>query len=354
MKKTELWQEKMKAKEEQAKGMILEFATNYQKNPELIAEFLAFSAKFPGYSPKNVELIYSQNPGACYIQSYDKWKKMGTPVKKGQHGLNVWVPVTVTYLETQHGTIPLSKATQAEKELYQDGKLKSRKSLHFKLGTVFDISQTSFPKEQYPQLLTAGVHSKKHEYLFEVLSACLNEKFQCKVEVGDVSSIRIRGWYRKNYIKINELLNDTQRLSTLTHEMGHHFTLDENDIYAMSPSQAEFEGDAYGIMLQSALGIPIEDTRKAHLAEHYTKFLEELKCNGKKKELTKAIDDAFAHTYDRYQRTWPEIENYLVLNEKKAELKSMEKNNSINLAAYNKEPIQKNIQNKFEYHIPIK
>lgn len=68
--------------------------------------------------------------------------------------------------------------------------------------------------------------------------------------------------------RLNDRLEDTQKLSTLAHELGHAVLLhqigDEK-----SEHQKELEADALGIMLESYFGIEPTDSRRRHLAKHY-------------------------------------------------------------------------------------
>ena len=48
--------------------------------------------------------------------------------------------------------IKLSQATKEQVESFKDGKIESFQRLSFMPGTTFDISQTTYPPEKYPQL----------------------------------------------------------------------------------------------------------------------------------------------------------------------------------------------------------
>ena len=90
-------------KREEIENNVQELLKNtlkeYHSNPELFAEAFAFSCNFYRYSPLNTQLIYAQNKGATYCQSYSAWKKMGYNVLSGQHGLKVRIPIHTTWLK---------------------------------------------------------------------------------------------------------------------------------------------------------------------------------------------------------------------------------------------------------------
>lgn len=87
----------------------------------------ALAAKLPviatvegrSLSPFNQCLIASQCPTATLVGGFRQWIKAGRCVKKGEHGLALWVP------------------TSTSEENGGDGET------HFLMGTVFDVAQTA-------------------------------------------------------------------------------------------------------------------------------------------------------------------------------------------------------------------
>lgn len=271
------WKNKANENADQAKELILSISKNYTQNPDSIAEVLEFASKFYHYSISNTELIYAQNPSASYVQSYEKWKKMDTQVLRGEKGMKIWVPVKTTFLILGEGNyISLSDATKEQKEAYKDGKIEGRTRTTFKIGSVFDIGQTNYPKEKYPDLYSMGYSSEQHEMITNGLIKFCQE-YGCPVETKSLSSIALRGYYDStfNVIALNEKLEDTHRLSTLSHEMGH--MLQNHGSSEASASQKEFEADCISVLIQSHFGIELNDGRKSHLSHHFKKFEEELK-----------------------------------------------------------------------------
>jgi len=64
--------------------------------------------------------------GASVVAGFRQWKKAGRSVKKGEHGLGIWVPLGV------------SKKSDDE----QPDTANNDSPTGFTVGTVFDISQT--------------------------------------------------------------------------------------------------------------------------------------------------------------------------------------------------------------------
>lgn len=269
------WKEQMKEREDQAKEQIHDLARSFRDTPEQIQEFLTFGAKFYQYSARNTMLIYKQNRGATFVQSFKNWKDMGHPVKRGEHGLNILVPVQCTLIKDDGAYIPLREATKEQKELFKAGKLESATVLRFKMGTVFDISQTTFPKEKYPEIYAKGYSSETHEILYHALTMYAKEKLGAETRIEDLKSITLNGSYHpiRNEITINELLEGTNRFSTMTHELGHAILHHSPENRLKLPSQIEYEADCMSILLHTHLGLEIPDGRTRHLSTHFQSFI---------------------------------------------------------------------------------
>ncbi len=84
-----------------------------------------FTCEGRALSPFNTCLVLSQLPTASMVGGFRQWKSQGRSVRKGQHGLCIWVP-------TGKG-----ETAPAAEEKGEDAKRPG-----FLMGTVFDISQT--------------------------------------------------------------------------------------------------------------------------------------------------------------------------------------------------------------------
>lgn len=314
-KKNPNWKQEAQEKEKKIHEMIHDIGMNYSADPMQIAEMMAFSANFYNYSLHNMQLIYSQNPHAMYVQSFPAWKKMEANVKKGEHGLQILVPVKVTFLDMGEGEyIQLSYASEEQVKLYKAGLIEGREKLCFKIGTVFDISQTDYPPEKYPELFSVGYSSREHEIIANgLIDFC--ESMHCKVQTSNVESIALRGSFSPslNVITLNELLKDTQRLSTLTHEIG-HMLAEHGKREGLSTSQKEFEADCISIMMQSHFDIELTDTRKRHLADHYNMFTDELREKNPdltQEDIRKAMDDVLSNSMRIFKEHIDQINLYV-------------------------------------------
>ena len=111
---------KAEAAEELLKAGVREMYTSGR-----YAEYLKFYSGFHDYSFRNCILIMTQFPAATICANYVDWKKKGRQVKRGERGIMVRVPTPVKY--------------KTEKE---DGTKEEHSIMRFKVGSVFDISQT--------------------------------------------------------------------------------------------------------------------------------------------------------------------------------------------------------------------
>lgn len=310
-----VWIEKAKEKQKFAREQVETIAKEFRTNPEVITEYLQFGSKFYQYSPKNTMLIYAQNPGATYVQSFKAWKDEGFPVKKGEHGLAVYVPVKTTLLKiNENEYVQLRYATKEQKEAMRSGKIESITKLNFEIGNVFDISQTNFPPERYPEFFDVGYPSEKHHAISKALTEYAQEHLKYDVNTSDLKSISLRGTHNgtTKKIHVNQLLNDTMYLSTLSHEIGHAIA-GHSPGSQKSVAQKEYEGDCFSILLYSKLGLEINDARKRHFAGNFREYEEELKARYQdldpeemEKSINQEMESSFSHVFSKFGQ---EIEN---------------------------------------------
>lgn len=303
-------------KREELTSQITNLAAQWETNPEDFAEFCQFAERFHNFSPKNTMLIYMQNRGAYFCGSFKKYKELGYSVKRGEKGLKIFAPVVLTLYQPPQSDEwkKLSEATKTEKEKIKSGEYKSRRLLKYKIGTVFDISQTTCPLEDYPKILQeVGYDSTQHAKLFSAISSYSADVLNCPVTIADIKSVTLKGFYRPldNTITINDRLNDTEKLSVLTHELGHallHNTASQNS-NQKSKSQTELEADAVSLMLQQTFGVEITPGRKRHLATVFNTFVDEQNNSGLEPSVT--LEDVVKSVMETYNAHISDIQHYI-------------------------------------------
>ncbi len=302
---------------------VSDIAENFSRSPEDIAEYLAFCTHFHDYSHHNMMMIFAQRPNAMFVAPVSRWNA-GLPdangkalsqdpiyIKKGERALYVLCPAEQkVYSKDGKDWLSVYQMSPIErrelKENPQAFKVMTR--TYFVLGPVFDIAQTNCPKELLPQILGIGHADLTSRQLFDGIKSYL-EANNFKVTVEDLESVSLRGLCNSYYreVKINSILEDSGRLSTLIHEAGHaelHGILDNK-----TTAQKELEADMFSLMLENVCGIETTDARKAHLKTHYIAFEKEQLRLPKDKRVS--IEDVFNAVFARYQKTIPNIEKHL-------------------------------------------
>lgn len=260
---------------QQAKEALTGILNTWKEDPEVLAEALEFRGKFHQYSMRNSALIQRQNPGATFVSSIRVWNERGYRIKKGERGLEILFPQqTELFIDESGATKKLTEATAEERHQIAAGNLRRFTHTGFRVGTVFDISQTTCPPENYPRVYSVGYNSSQHAALYESVKRFAEKNGYTIIETdtpGGMPSISLRGLHSgtRSKIEINSRLQDTQRLDTLVHEVGHSL-LHINPEDSQKPTAIkELEADGVSIMLASALGIEITEQRKRHFAANY-------------------------------------------------------------------------------------
>lgn len=252
---------------------IKDIAKTYQADPDLITDYLAFKAQFYQYSPTNAMLIHLQNPYATFVASFTKWKELGYSIKKGQHHIKIARPIEVSKFprnvdgKTQWTNVKY--ASPEEKAKIANGELEIKKTTRFIPHQVFDISQTDCPVEDYPKFYNMGHPDMEQQQLYECVKEYAKE---CgfTVQERDLSSISLHGYYDlgDNSIHINSLLEDSERLRTMCHELAHgvlHKT-------STQPVEIkEFEAECFSAMLKRKMGFPVSEESKRYIKQYYNK-----------------------------------------------------------------------------------
>ncbi len=169
--------------------------------------YLKVIANLWQYSPRNMMMIFSQNPEASLVNSYDRWKNSGRQVKKGERGMQIFYP--------QHRFM--------EDENPHTGLPEKRKMLTgFGVGNVWDVAQTDGPPIVRPEPSDAfGTTDIAGEIDKRVSLFAIGEGLHLeKRKLPD----NVRGYYSPmgSQIVLNESLpNDDGKLKTLMHETAH-------------------------------------------------------------------------------------------------------------------------------------
>ncbi|HEM3588362.1 TPA: toprim domain-containing protein [Streptococcus suis] len=220
-------------------------------NSDKYKQFLQAISKFHDYSIYNVHMMLSQKTDISLVASYRKWKTdFDRQVQKGEKGIKIWVPMT--FKEKDKNGQPVLDADGQEKTITR-----------FKLGTVFDVSQTAgkeLPKPVY------NLESDVPDYqnIYRAARHVLQEN-GVKISFRTIDS-GANGYY---HIENNEIviadkkMSEAQILKTLFHEMAHSELHHHNDGYSRSERELQAESIAY--VVANHFGIDTSEYSFAYL-----------------------------------------------------------------------------------------
>ena len=150
------------------------------------------------------------------------------------------------------------------------------------------------------------------------------EKLGAETRIEDLKSIALNGSYHpiRNEITINELLEGTNRFSTMTYELGHAILHHKPENRLKFPSQIEYEADCMSILLHTHLGLEIPDGRARHLSTHFQSFIKhkeemflqenpEISSEECAVQVEEVITMSFHDVFQEYQNTVEELQPYL-------------------------------------------
>lgn len=113
---------------------------------------------FNNYSLNNQYLIWLQKPDSKYVTSFNAFSKMGYYINKGEKGIKILFPVFLKFIkvntnDSQFKIKPIYLLTEEELKKLKDKEDNSvtfykEKATYFKVGNVFDVSQTTMPFEE--------------------------------------------------------------------------------------------------------------------------------------------------------------------------------------------------------------
>lgn len=184
---------------------------------EQFRSFLDTMSKFHNYSLNNVHLLKMQNPNVSHVASFNKWKTdFERTVKKGSKALKIWVPYQVkTKISANQNELSFSPSENEMEE-------KEVTVTRFKLGNVFDVSQTE--GKELPKAINELTGSvKDYEDLYRAAKAVSMDN-QVSINFEEIKREGANGYYspNENRIVISKGLKGQEHiLKTIFHEMAH-------------------------------------------------------------------------------------------------------------------------------------
>jgi len=192
-----------------------------------IQQILDGMSKFHSYSWRNTMMILGQKPDASIVAGYRLWRdKFNRQVKRGEHGLAILVPMKYQYTDKVDVIDPKTNLVKLDRN--GDPVKEERKvdALTFKIGYVFDISQTEqIPGREVIPLSAAspltGEIGDKYPILFQAVKDSASPvpiTFEVPESMGEAN-----GYYDfiNKRIAVKDDMSEEQTIKTSIHETAH-------------------------------------------------------------------------------------------------------------------------------------
>lgn len=242
---------------------------------EDILELLHFNQKFHRYSFRNMLLIDSQFKGAMAVGSYQFWKEQGFQVQRGEKGIEILTPVKVTLFKDEQGQEKsLKSATKEEKDRIQKGEIQTRQLTTFKMGYVFDVSQTNAKASDLPKIFpnrwldgTVPHYDSFYQGLEKVADSIGVKVVEPKQELGVAKGVSYTGL---NEVALNPRNGELQNVKTLLHELAHAKLHTSKTRLNYTQAEREFQAELVAYAVCSHFNLDVSDYSLDYL-KHWTK-----------------------------------------------------------------------------------
>lgn len=249
-------------------------------SPEQMKEYLSFMSRFYQYSPRNTSLIQSQFSGAKAVGSFKSWRDKGFSVNKGEKGIKILVPnkTTPKFKDENGKWKSLRFANESQKEKIKGGELEQdRGKLYFRLGHVFDVSQTNAKAEDLPEIFPNRWMEGDVDRYETVMDSLSDIASDMDVSVGkpfhELGSAKGAYYHsveasNNGHIGLNPRNSELQNVKTMIHELAHaklHHSNHENHL-GLSDAEKEFQAEMVAYSTASYFGIDTSDYSLGYLA----------------------------------------------------------------------------------------
>ena len=249
---------------------------SYFESPEKIREHLQFLGKFHQYSMRNAVLIESQFPGAVAVGSYPFWEKQGAQVQKGERGIKVFVPSPVIYALHKDEWVPLSKAPKAIKDGVKQGRIPSRKMMYFKIGYVFEYTQTDAREKG---IEVSDIFKRYHrdggleneQDIRDALTTLADARNVTLLEEPLEEIGTAKGCYypELHAIALNPRNTSIEDITVLIHELAHSELHNQERNFErnkpLTAPEKEFQAEMVAYVVSHQLGFPTDDFSLSYL-----------------------------------------------------------------------------------------
>lgn len=265
-------EEKQKEIEELSNKMTDQLSS-YFVSEEALKEHLAFMSIFHNYSLRNMVLIQNQFRGASAVGSFKFWQDKGASVKKGEKGIQIFVPTPVTYFKRGEEWIQVQYADPKEKIQINNGTLETQRKLFFKIGHVFEYTQTDAREKGMPvseifgQYYQDGVIDNQDELLAAMHKVSKNLGFEILSdpprELGTAKGV---AYPIEKKIALNPRNTAYENVTTLLHELAHARLHTPDVRESFTKAEREFQAEMVSYVVANRYGIDTANFSLSYLA----------------------------------------------------------------------------------------
>ncbi len=250
---------KIKEDEKEELKNSLENGIKQALNSERYKNFLKVMSRCYNYSFTNSILISIQNENASIVKSFTDWRKDGVSINKNEKGIKIFCPVKqefVEYEKDNNGRVLLNE----NGEKIEKGKFER---ITFKVGRVFDISQTNADRDKYELKRESKEKISNKEEILSKLEKVSGIKFEYKANLG-----RANGLFnpKDKKIEIRANMGDIKTISTCVHEVAHSLLHNKDNELKLSKEQKEFEAESVAYVVCKNLNVDSKENNFLYLA----------------------------------------------------------------------------------------
>ena len=205
-------------------------------------KLLDMMSQFHQYSLNNCILILSQCPSATRCASFATWKKLKMPVKKGEKGIKILVPIPYKYQKEQSSIDDDGNAVT---------EIVDASGTSFRIGYVFDKQQVNgeFPElcheltDDSEQLQTA---------VNRIVTECEYIHYDPELKQGGAN-----GYYRldNRQIYLRQGMSAGQSLKTIIHEKAHSLLHNSDSEERCTREEAETQAESCAYIVCKRFGL---------------------------------------------------------------------------------------------------
>ena len=202
---------------------------------EYLTAYLSAMARFHRYSFGNILSIARHRPDATQVAGFHTWIAVGRHVLKGQKGIPIQAPMTVSRRERDEGIG------------VQDGN-HERKLIGFRTVYVFDIAQTEGAELPSPAIVSGEVGGH-HDRLVELVAE-QGIELEYNEQIAPTQGVSFGG-----RIVLLPGQSKAEEFTTLVHELAHEILHHGERRAGTDKAVRETEAEAVAFIVSCAVGL---------------------------------------------------------------------------------------------------